>query len=362
MAFEIAGLGTAVPVHSISQADAAEQAGAFCCQTEDQSSLLAALYRRTRVARRGSVLLQATPGTVVQQRFFPSVKETSLGPTTRQRMELYAEEAPKLAVAAARRAFLKSPVSPREITNLVTVSCTGFAAPGYDIALIKTFSLPDTVGRLHVGFMGCHGALNALRAALGFVNADPGARVLLCATELCSLHFQYGWDPERIVANALFADGAAALVGIPAATAPATPWRLAACGSFLIPESEEAMSWKIGDHGFEMTLSARAPSLIRQHLPPGLERWLGTVGLSLRDIRSWAIHPGGPRILGTVADCLHLPEESISASQEILAQHGNLSSPTILFILEKLRKEKAPRPCVAMAFGPGLQAETALWL
>ncbi|MBI3311952.1 MAG: type III polyketide synthase [Candidatus Omnitrophica bacterium] len=362
MPLEIAGLGTAVPEHSISQFEAANFAKTLSCHTEDQSSLLTVLYRRTRVARRGSVLLKNPSGAEASPSFFPRPEESAFGPTTRERMERYAQEAPRLALSAARTAFSSSSVRPSQITHLITVSCTGFAAPGTDIKLIKALPLPATVGRLHVGFMGCHGALNGLRAALGFVNADPKARVLLCATELCSLHFQYGWDPDRVVANALFADGSAALVGKPTASQKGAAWRLAACGSFLIPDSEEAMGWRIGDHGFEMILSAQVPSLIRQHLRSGLERWLKRVGLSLKDIRSWAVHPGGPRILGTVADCLNLSEKTAAASREILERHGNLSSPTILFILEKLREEKAPRPCVALAFGPGLQAETALWV
>ena len=151
----------------------------------------------------------------------------------------------------------------------MTVSCTGFRAPGVDIEVIKTLGLAATVQRTHVGFMGCHGALNGLRAARAFVEADPAARVLLCAVELCGLHYHYDWDPQRMVANALFADGAAAVVGVPESAAPSEAWRLAANGACLFPDSEDAMTWTVGDHNFEMTLSKGVPGLIARNLRPG---------------------------------------------------------------------------------------------
>jgi prepilin-type processing-associated H-X9-DG protein len=135
--------------------------------------------------------------------------------------------------------------------------------------------------------MGCHGAVNGLRVANGLSADGP---VLLCAVEVCSLHYHYGWDPQRIIANALFADGSAALV----CTRQEQPgWRLRATGSCLIPDSEKAMAWTIGEHGFEMTLSRKVPSLIATHLRPWLSRWLAEQGLEQSDIASWAIHPGG---------------------------------------------------------------------
>lgn len=362
MSLAILGLATAVPQRTVAQGDAAELAKPLCCHTEDQARSLLMLYQRTRIRRRGSVLLESSCGPEIRQSFFPSVDEESdRGPTTQQRMERYAQEATPLALAAARQALAEAGVPASHITQLITVSCTGFVAPGVDIALIKTLGLPSTIGRTHVGFMGCHGALNGLRVALSVVDADPKARVLLCAVELCSLHFQYGWDPQKAVANALFGDGAAALVATSAERAPQNTWRMVASGSYLFPDSEEAMTWRIGDHGFEMTLSPRVPFLIAEHLGPWLGSWLTRQGLTVPQIQSWAIHPGGPRILSAVADCLHLPDSAIDASNEVLAEHGNMSSPTTLFILERLRQDGAPRPCVALGFGPGLSVEAALF-
>jgi predicted naringenin-chalcone synthase len=179
--------------------------------------------------------------------------------------------------------------------------------------------------------------------------------------ELCSLHYQYGSDPEQLVANAIFADGAAALVGQAEQTPRNGSWPLVACGSCLIPDTEDAMSWSVGDHGFVMTLSPRVPSLIEEHLRPWLEDWLARSGCSLDRIRSWAIHPGGPRILSSVVRALDLPREAAAVSEAVLAECGNMSSPTVLFVLHRLREQAAPGPTLALAFGPGLVAEAALF-
>jgi prepilin-type processing-associated H-X9-DG protein len=184
--------------------------------------------------------------------------------------------------------------------------------------------------------------------------------VLVSATELCSLHFHYGWDPKRVVANALFADGSAAVVAGPAEDAADDAWKVVGTGSCLFPNSEHAMTWDIGDYGFEMTLATKVPNMISEHLRPWLAQWLAGHGLTLADVKSWAIHPGGPRILTAVEQPLGLTEQHTTASREVLANCGNMSSPTVLFILKKLRDRRAPRPCVALGFGPGLVAEAAL--
>ena len=333
------------------------------CWTEEHRRLLPKLYRLSGVDRRASVLLDKPEGDEERQSFFPiPTDESDLGPTMRTRMERYECEAGPLAARAAGNALQSGEIDPDSITHLVTVSCSGFYAPGVDVTLIKSLGLRTTVERTHVGFMGCHGAFNGLRVAKAFVESDPKARVLTCAVELCSLHYQYGWDPEQTVANALFADGAAAAVGGGAGDSSPEPWRLAATGSCLIPDSEDAMSWRLGDHGFKMSLSARVPDLICAHLRPWMESWLAQHGLTLPDIESWAVHPGGPRILKAAGKALGLERDAMGVSRDILSQCGNMSSPTILFILERLRREDAPRPCVALGFGPGLVAEAMLLL
>ncbi len=174
------------------------------------------------------------------------------------------------------------------------------------------------------------------------------------------MHHQYGFSPERIVSNALFADGAAALVGRSGA-ANENDWNLLASGSTVLADSAADMTWQIGDHGFEMTLSRRVPELIAQHLRPWLQSWLSEQRLSLAAIGSWAVHPGGPKILAACRDALSLAPEQLATSHEILARYGNMSSPTVLFLLDRLREQCAPLPCVALAFGPGLTIEAALF-
>jgi predicted naringenin-chalcone synthase len=164
-----------------------------------------------------------------------------------------------------------------------------------------------------------------------------------------------------MVANALFADGAAAVVGAPASAAPAGAWCAAATGSCLVPDSAKAMTWTVGDHGFEMTLARQVPGLIATHLRPWLEAWLAREGVALGQVGSWAVHPGGPRILDAVEEGLSLPRQATAVSRAVLAEHGNMSSPTVLFVLGRLRAADAPRPCVALGFGPGLMAEAVLF-
>jgi predicted naringenin-chalcone synthase len=362
MSFVIRGLATARPAYSVRQSDAAELAEQFIAGEARQLRGLPALFKRTRVRTRGSVLFEDDNGSAPRQSFFwPAASPEDHGPGTADRMQRYAQDAIPLAVSAARRAFDGNGIAPRDVTHLVTVSCTGFFAPGVDIALMKQLDLAATLGRLNVGFMGCHGALNGLRAAQALGAMDPSAVVLLCAVELCSLHYQYGKDPEQLVANAIFADGAAALLGQAAQVSTAGGWQLVSCGSCVIPETDDAMTWRVGNHGFEMTLSAKVPSLIEKHLRPWLEDWLSRSGRKLGDIRSWAIHPGGPRILSSVAAALELPPAATAVSKEVLAECGNMSSPTVLFVLDRLREQGAPGPTVALAFGPGLVAEAALF-
>jgi len=237
MSLTILGLGTAIPHHSIAQQDAVEVAKKFCCRTEEEARMLAILYERTGIQRRGSVVLENSDGVGQRQSFFPPLMgETDHGPTTQQRMERYAEEALPLAFVATQQALDESRLVPGQIGHIITVSCTGFVAPGVDIALIKKLSLSSDLNRTHIGFMGCHGAFNGLKVASAWLKAYPEAHLLLCAVELCSLHFQYQWDPEQAVANALFADGAAALILGSADQSSRDNWKMVANGSFIFPE------------------------------------------------------------------------------------------------------------------------------
>ncbi|MBL8816738.1 MAG: type III polyketide synthase [Planctomyces sp.] len=369
--FEIIGLGTALPDHSIEQADAATFAGT-CLSGEADSdraeTLVKALYRRSGVRSRNSVVLDSsTHRDAISQSFYsPSDDPSNRGPGTAARMQKFEREAPALATKACLRALQAAEVSPQQITHLITVSCSGFSAPGFDLSLFDSLGLRPTVSRTHVGFMGCHGALNAIRVARAFATAEPDSVILICALELCSLHHQYGWDPQRIVANSLFADGAAALVGCSQSlltTGRNHPRLLVqANASSVLPETADMMTWRIGDHGFQMTLSPEVPQIITNMLPTTIDAFLSQHQLSRHDVRSWVIHPGGPRILSACTESLGLSEDQIEPSSTILGRCGNMSSPTVLFILEELQHRNAEFPCVMLGFGPGLNVEMAILL
>jgi predicted naringenin-chalcone synthase len=358
----LAGFGTRVPAHSISQEEAVEIHATLAEIDHERARTLRALYRRSGVKRRHSVLLESSLGPLMErQSFYPPARDdTDRGPATAMRMLRYESEAPALAGAAACGALGSAGVRSEDVTHVVTVSCTGFAAPGIDTRVIESLGLPSTTQRTHVGFMGCHGALNGLKVADSLVRAQPEAIVIVCSVELCTLHFSYGWNPEMMVPNALFADGAAAVVGRSAASARSDAWRVASFATLLIPGTSDDMSWRIGDHGFQMTLSVRVPDLVQENVGGWLRSWLAENNLELEDVASWAVHPGGPRILSAVEAAAGIGKERTAISRAVLAEYGNMSSATVLFTLDRLRSQNAPRPCVALALGPGLVAEAVL--
>jgi predicted naringenin-chalcone synthase len=356
MAVLIAGIGTAVPPNRICQEDIADIGEKYACETADQRKLFRYIYRNSGVETRHSFLLDTAEGEPHSRQSFYQ----DSNPTTADRMRRYEDNAVELALAAAQNAVSDARISPDRVTHVITVSCSGFFAPGVDVALIKRLGLRTKVSRTHVGFMGCHGMLNGLRVAAAYVDQDPGACVLLVALEMCSLHHQYGWNPEHIVANALFADGAAALVGVAGEPSSPNHLRVVASGTDIIADSEDAMSWRIGNNGFVMTLSQRIPELIAWNIRAYLEGWLSGLGLDLGDVGSWAVHPGGPRILSAFGEATRLDHARLKVSHEILARYGNMSSPTVFFIIDRMRQIGAPRPIVALGFGPGLVVESAL--
>lgn len=358
---QIQSIGLATPGHPIPQSDLLELALRYNAETETERARLERIYRGSKVKQRHSVL-----GATVQESrqalrgmldFYQH--DHPQGPGTRERMRVYELHATTLSSAACCAAMRKSDINPESITQLITVSCTGFVAPGQDAGLIAALGLSPTVGRTHIGFMGCHAALNALRIADAFIRADPEQSVLLCCTELCTLHFQYGSDPQDAIANALFADGAAAIVATNQGMTDSQP-----CTSSFhaenLPETNDMMSWRIADHGFQMRLDAKVPDRIESALKPSISGWLETLGRRIDEVGSWAIHPGGPKIIDAVQDALGLTDEATQLSRDVLYEFGNMSSPTVLFILDGLMRQDAPKPWIVLGFGPGLAIEALL--
>jgi prepilin-type processing-associated H-X9-DG protein len=353
------GIGTAVPSRRLSQADAVQVAHRINADTPEQARLMTRIYQKTKVLSRGSVLLEkdGDNGRIQERLSFYGAES----PGTAERMQAFDDYAGGLALEAAAKALSDGDISSAAITHLVTVSCTGFQSPGVDLFLIEKLALAPSVQRTHIGFMGCHGAMNGLRVAHAFAEMDPQAVVLLCAVELCSLHMAYGWHPEKVVANALFADGAAAVVASANPSLSHQSLALRRSGSMVIPNSADLMHWEIGDHGFAMGLSPLVPETVGAALLPWLRDWLKEQAIPLEAVTSWAVHPGGPKILSTCSEVLSLEPNRLLDSRAVLQDHGNMSSATILFILERLRRRSTAGLCLALAFGPGLTAEVALF-
>ncbi|GAA4036060.1 type III polyketide synthase [Arthrobacter methylotrophus] len=302
--------------------------------------------------------------------FFDPVSGQVLSPSTKVRNEIFAVEATKLFIEAAKAAVGKCPdIDLLDITHVITVSCTGFFNPGPDYKVVRALGLSPAVQRYHLGFMGCYAAFPALRAARQFCQADPSAVVLVICVELCSLHVRTSNDPDTIMGSAIFADGAAAaVVTSREPEGPDPVIRLDHFETVLTPVGEEAMAWNIGDEGFEMILGTYVPHIIEEHITGALEPLLARdsslAGLPYRDITHWAIHPGGRSILDKVESKLELTEEQLVPAREVLRNYGNMSSATVLFVLKHILgqtpAQREERIC-SMAFGPGLTVETGLF-
>lgn len=304
----------------------------------------------------------AGPGQVLAQRIFanagvvtrhaavsPLLEDVSGWPTA-LRMQRYLTEAMPLGKEAAGAALADAGVRPDQVGLLVVCSCTGYVTPGLDILLARDLGLAPGCQRLFVGHMGCYAALPGLASAADFVVVHRRPALLLCA-ELASLHLQAPTlETGQMVAHALFSDAAAAVVVTPGG---GTGYRVVRTGSLTDPSTADHMTWDVTDLGFRMGLSPRVPDVLADHVGGFVADLLGAAGLDLPDVDGWAVHPGGPHILDVVQRELSLPEEALAVSRGVLAGHGNCSSPTVLLIVDELRRLGRQR-VVAMAFGPGL--------
>ena len=272
-------------------------------------------------------------------------------PTTGARMRLFERWAPELAKAAVDR--LLAPEERAGITHFVVTCCTGMSAPGVDLQIAESCGLSPGVERTMVGFMGCYAAVNGLKLARHIVRSEPQARVLTLNLELCTLHLKESTDLEQILSFYLFADGCAASL----VTSDPSGARLDRFHAMLAPDTKGLITWNVGDSGFDMLLSGRVPGAIRDALGGRGDEILQ--GVPVDEIAHWAVHPGGKSVLDAVQAALCLPDDALGASREVLREFGNMSSPTVMFVLKRLLERASPgeKGC-AMAFGPGLVAET----
>lgn len=279
--------------------------------------------------------------------------------TTGVRMRRFVDEALPLGKAAVGASLADAGLSPGDVDLFAVVSCTGYTTPGLDMLLARDLGMPASVERLHVGHMGCFAALPALAAVADAAAARRKLGVLLCV-ELTSLHLQPPTDElDQIVAHALFSDAAAAVVVHPDAAGLEVMDVVARTDLTTTAD----MAWQITDLGFRMTLSPRVPGVLAAHVVQAATELLAPHGLGIPDVGHWAIHPGGPRIVSTVAERLGLSDHDVAPSRQVLREHGNCSSATVLVVLEELLRQRSPAPgdhIVAMAFGPGLTLYMAL--
>ncbi len=356
----IQGIETAVPEHSYSQEYVLEFMQRLPVYA-GRKGFLAKVYRGSAIERRYTVVgdYDRPPE---ERTFYPPSDDLRPEPDVVARNALFVTESTKLALEVARKLFASMPeLDPRSITHLITVSCTGFSAPGFDFYLARDLPLSPSVHRLHVGFMGCYAAFPALKTARDICRADPGARVLVVDLELCSLHFQQKLDPDIMVANALFADGAAAaLVSTGAPRRDLPSYRLDAFESYIVPDSEGDMAWTVGHTAFDMRLSSYVPKLIQREIRSITETIFARARVSRDEIVQWAIHPGGRAIVEKAGEELGLSPDDVAASYTVLRNYGNMSSATIFFVLKEMQRLGRRGRMFAAAFGPGLTVESAL--
>jgi len=368
MSVYIHEMATAVPEQYYSQDTIREAMKTHGATDRRSNRLIDRIYNNSGISRRHTVIPDLAPGSTTHQFFHP--QQGALVPTTGQRNKLYKYHARGLYREAARKTLNQSPqFSAEDITHVITVSCTGFYAPGPDFHLVRDLELNPDTQRFHVGFMGCFAAFPALKMAHSFAQQNPEAVILVVTLELCSLHLQFKEDVDTLISNSVFADGAAAALvskRTPHTTRPS--FKLTGFASNITDEGEEDMAWDIGDTGFDMVLSTYVPKIIESNLQETVRNLLDRYELRPAHIHKWAIHPGGRSILDKVEHSMELKKEQIADSRHILDRYGNMSSATVLFVLHNIlynssAEADGPRfdnRIFTMAFGPGLTIESAI--
>ncbi|WP_138755589.1 type III polyketide synthase [Paenibacillus sinopodophylli] len=351
----ILGIGTAVPPHLLDQADTARRLVEALGDKTDAARWGRRIFKQCGVQSRytcePNLLSEAA-----ECRYLPSLSAHK-APSTAERMDTYKRESVPLGLQAARQALADGEVEPRDVTHLITVSCTGQFLPGLDTAIIHQLGLSPSITRIPLNFLGCAAGLKAIGLSRQLVLNDSHAYVLIVCVELCTLHIQPSGDKESLFAASFFGDGASACV-VGAVKSLSKPiFVLGQERSVLLQGCADEMVWEVGNHGFDLYLSPHIPRLIGEFIPPEVEQLCAEEELEL-----WAIHPGGKGIIDVLQTKFELTDEQISHSLGVLRDYGNVSSATILFVLNAMRQQLHERGSgaasgIALAFGPGLTAE-----
>jgi predicted naringenin-chalcone synthase len=351
----IVSIGTANPGESIPQEKISDFMKLAHGLDKNESRKLYYIYKHSGINGRHSVLEDFKHIDPEKFDFFPKNKELEPFPSTKQRMKVFQEKAPGLAIKAVQNCLEKTTTQVDEVTHLILVSCTGMYAPGLEIDLIHQLGMKSTVERYAIHFMGCYASFNALKMADKICDSENLAQVMIVSVELCTIHFQKEYNEDNLLSNAVFADGAAAAL----VSKEAKGIKIKDYQSHLYKDGEKDMAWHIGDFGFEMKLSRYIPDL--------LEKGIGILKEKLEErfqtskIKNFAIHPGGKLILKKVEEVFDISPDQNRHSRAVLGKFGNMSSATILFVLSALLDDKMLEgEVLAMGFGPGLTLETLL--
>jgi alkylresorcinol/alkylpyrone synthase len=281
-----------------------------------------------------------------------------------ERNTIYLEEGLALAASAARRSLRRAALSPERIDHVIFVSSTGFATPSLDALLINTLGLSPRTSRLPIWGLGCAAGAAGLSRAFDYCRANPESVVLLVALECCSLTLvAEDLSKKNVIGAAIFADGAAAAIVAGEGAGGAGP-RLAATRSHLFPGSRRIMGWDFTEEGMQLVLSPRLPALVKEELGPLVAEFLAERGLARGDLIHFLSHPGGAKVLDAYAMALGLAKKELRLSEETLRRHGNVSSVSVLMVLEEwLASKEAGTPGFGLisAFGPGFSAELLLF-
>lgn len=322
---------------------------------ETEKRKLRFLYRQSGISQRYSVIRDygVSAG---EWEFIPRDKQKAF-PNVEERMAIFEREALPLSVRAIEQC-IEGYIAKDKITHLITVSCTGMSAPGLDLAIMEAMGLSPDMFRTSVNFMGCYAAIHGLKLAKMICDSNPAANVVVVATELCTLHFQKEFNADNASSSLLFADGSSAVL-VSNTLKSARSLSIDHFYSEVAFRGKNDMSWSLNSQGFLMTLSSYVPHLIEEDIAGLVENALKNK-LTKEEITHWCLHPGGRKIIDTIQNKLELTDENVAYSRKVLAEYGNMSSPTILFVLKEIMDDTKGEAAnvLGIAFGPGLTMET----
>ncbi len=318
------------------------------------------LYHQSAIETRYSVLPDYSLNANEWQ-FYPASENLEPFPDLELRMKWYNKTAQTLSVDAIKKC-IDQKINKDEITHLITVSCTGMSAPGLDLQIMEIMDLQVNIFRTSINFMGCYAAIHGMKLADAFCKNDKNAKVVVVCTELCTLHFQKETSADNIASGLLFGDGASAILVVHDDD-ELHGLKIKNFYSEVGFNGKEHMSWQLSSSGFLMKLSGYVPELIEQDFNRLLKNALRNANMNEEHISHWCIHPGGKRILSSIEKSTLISNDDLQYSYLVLNDYGNMSSPTILFVLKEIlnslenKKEKNTN-IFGAAFGPGLTMET----